>query len=122
MKADGNFSQPTSTQFSTFCGCSSDGTTSTDPTPTLVTAATSTPVAPTASSSTADVSGTFTAAETFHILSSVWPEVEGCYVQNGFLNEGQLVYSIEGTADFGNPWMFAYTPDDTKPSNVGILR
>lgn len=123
VDGDETFSLTTPTQFSTFCGCSGDGTTSSHPsTSTPITAApTSNPLAPSSPSPAPNTDATCDSGESFYISSSIWPELEGCYVHNGYVNEGELIYSIAGTADYGDPWMYAFESDYASQSIVSTL-
>lgn len=86
IDGDGNLLQPTSTQFSISCGCSSNGASSSyPPTPTPIAAPTSDPLVPTAHSPTPNADGKCGPGEPFVVSNSIWPEVEGCYEQNGYV-------------------------------------
>lgn len=93
---DGNYVLSTSTEFSATCGCDDDDTDSS-----------TTPVA----------DGACAAGESFLVSSSARPDIEGCYADTNFEVEDEIIYTITGSADYGQMWMFAYA-NDTDTSTV----
>ena len=84
VDGNGNFISPTSSQFSTTCGCS---TSSTGDTP---------------------VASTCDDGESFTVTSSFVPEVAGCYSDTGIDVEGAALYSETGTDNLQQIFVYSF--------------
>lgn len=56
--------------------------------------------------------------ESFTITASAAPDIEGCYLDTGYLLEEEVIYTQSGTDALGQVWVFAYAYDEAAPSKV----
>ena len=100
VDGDGELEFPTSSQFSTSCGCSTTTVSTTD----IGTETTTTTEIGTETTTTTDISTETTTTscaegDPFTISSSVFPSLEGCVLYSGFVAaDGNLVYNSSSAA------------------------
>ncbi|CAN0404328.1 unnamed protein product, partial [Ascophyllum nodosum] len=124
----------TTEELSVSCGCSSPTATTTD----SATVTTTPTDIVTNATSTTDTSVTpCTAGESFTVVSTIVPEVAGCYSDTGSTNENEVYYSETGTTDAqqnvvgaldlgetGAPdirWVIGYVVSDTTTTASSVL-
>lgn len=92
MDGNDNYVAPTSSQFSTTCGCSTPTATAADP--------------------------TCNEGQSFTITSTVVPEAAGCYSDTGVVVEDEALYSETGTDNLPQNFVVAFDAGDADSPDV----